>query len=88
MLRTMLLLGCLLTLYLLGVHEPLLLLALTAVTSVVLSYFLLKGPREAMARSLAERAARRLPPEPDGHRPLADADALDEDREAGGGRAG
>ncbi|MEO7745343.1 MAG: DUF4229 domain-containing protein [Actinomycetota bacterium] len=71
LLRTMLLFGCMLTLYLVGVHDPLPLLGLTAVTSIVLSYFVLKGPREAMARTVAEHAARRLQHEP--------VDAFDED---------
>jgi len=64
LLRTMLLFGCMLALYLLGVHDPVLLIALTGVSSIVLSYFVLKGPREAMARTVAERASRRLNDEP------------------------
>lgn len=71
LLRTMLLFGCMLALYLVGVHDPVLLIALTAVTSIVLSYFVLKGPREAMARTVAERAALRLQ-----HQPV---DSFDED---------
>ena len=73
LLRILLLLGCLLFLYLVGVRNPVLLIALTAVASITLSYFLLKGPREAMAQTLADRAARRQ------HRP--DADELAEDAE-------
>jgi hypothetical protein len=78
LLRTMLLFGCMLALYLVGVHDPLLLIALTAVSSILLSYFLLKGPREAMARTVAERAARRLE-----HQPVDsfEQDAAVEDRE-------
>ena len=70
LLRTMLLFGCMLALYLVGVHNPLELL-LTAISSIVLSYFVLKAPREAMARTVAERAARRLQHEP--------VDAFDQD---------
>jgi len=78
LLRTMLLFGCMLALYLVGVRDPLMLLALTAVTSIVLSYFVLKAPREAMARTVAENAARRLQHEPvDGY----DQDAAVEDAE-------
>jgi Protein of unknown function (DUF4229) len=58
-LRLLLLFGCLLVLWLVGVRNPVLLIALTAVVSVTLSYFLLKGPRDAMAQTLADRAARR-----------------------------
>ena len=78
LLRTLLLFGCLLALYLLGVHDPLPLIALTAVTSLVLSYFVLKAPREAMARTVAERAARRLQHQPGD---AFEQDAAIEDRE-------
>lgn len=64
LLRTMLLFGCMFALYLVGVHNPIELLVLTAVSSMLLSYFVLKGPREAMARTVAERAASRLQHEP------------------------
>ena len=79
LLRTMLLFGCLLALYLVGVRNPLLLMVLTGVTSIALSYVVLKGPREQMARDLAQRAARRMRNEP------VDAfeqDGVTEDREA------
>jgi hypothetical protein len=59
-LRLLLLFACLLVLWLVGVRNPVLLIALTAVASISLSYFLLKGPREAMAQTLADRAARRV----------------------------
>ena len=83
LLRTMVLFGCLLALYLLGVRNPVELIALTGVTSIALSYVLLRGPREAMARTVAERAARRL-------RDPADArgqDELTEDRDDDARRA-
>lgn len=78
LLRTLLLFGCMLALYLLGVRDPVLLIALTGVSSIALSYFVLKGPREQMARSLAERAGRRVQ-----HQPMDefDQDAVAEDRE-------
>lgn len=74
-LRLLLLFGCLLVLWLVGVRNPVLLIALTAVASITLSYFLLKGPREAMAQTLADRATRRS-----GHT-SSDLDAADEDAE-------
>ncbi|HEX8498463.1 MAG TPA: DUF4229 domain-containing protein [Actinomycetales bacterium] len=64
LMRTMLMFGCLLTLWLVGVRDPLYLIILTGITSIVLSYVVLKGPREQAARELAERAGRRLGPEP------------------------
>jgi hypothetical protein len=72
-LRLLLFIACLLVLWLVGVREPVLLVALTAVASLTLSYFFLKGPRDAMAQTLAARAARRQ------RRP--DADELAEDAE-------
>jgi hypothetical protein len=57
------------------VKNPVLLIALTAVLSITLSYFLLKGPRDAMAQTLADRAARRA------GQTRADIDAADEDAE-------
>jgi hypothetical protein len=74
-LRLLLLFACLLVLWLVGVKNPVLLIALTAVLSITLSYFLLKGPRDAMAQTLADRASRRA-----GHT-RADADAAAEDAE-------
>ena len=63
LLRIMLLFGCMLVLWLVGVRNPVWLLLATAVTSVALSYFVLRGPREELARQLAakvdQRAARR-----------------------------
>jgi hypothetical protein len=74
-LRLLLLFGCLLVLWLVGIRNVVLLVALTAVLSITLSYFLLKGPRDAMAQTLADRAARRT-----GHT-SADVDAAAEDAE-------
>jgi hypothetical protein len=74
-LRLLLFFGCLLLFYLVGVREPVLLIVLTAVASLVLSYFFLRGPRDAMAQTLAERAARRI-----GHR-QSDLDDAAEDAE-------
>jgi len=74
-LRLLLLFACLLVLWLVGVKNPVLLIALTAILSITLSYFLLKGPRDAMAQTLADRAARRA-----GHT-RADVDAAAEDAE-------
>jgi hypothetical protein len=74
-LRLLLLFGCLLVLWLVGVRNPLLLVVLTAVASITLSYFLLKGPRDAMAQTLADRASRRA------GRTRVDVDAADEDAE-------
>jgi antibiotic biosynthesis monooxygenase (ABM) superfamily enzyme len=68
LLRIMLLFGCMLVLWLLGawlpaLRDPVWLLFGTAVTSLALSYFVLRGPREELARQLAakvdERTARR-----------------------------
>ena len=63
LLRIMLLFGCMLVLWLVGVRDPVWLLLATAVSSVVLSYVVLRGPREELARQLAarvdERTARR-----------------------------
>ena len=64
LLRIMLLFGCMLVLWLVGVRNPVWLLFGTAVSSVALSYFVLRGPREALARQLAAkvdaRTTRRL----------------------------
>lgn len=64
LLRTMLLLGCLLTLWLVGVRDPFWLILLTGITSITLSYVVLRGPRDELARQLAARVGRRLGPEP------------------------
>lgn len=74
-LRLLLFFGCLLVLWLVGVRNPVLLIVLTAVISLGLSYVLLRGPRDAMAQTLADRAARRI-----GQR-QADVDAAAEDAE-------
>jgi hypothetical protein len=74
LLRLMLLFACLLLLWLVGVRDPKWLLVGTAVGSVSLSYFLLRGPREELARRLAERVQGRLPAER--------VDVADEDAEA------
>lgn len=80
LLRLMLLLGVLVALWLLGglwspLRDPLLLVLATAVLSVVLSYFVLRGPREAMTQQIADRVAGRLAPPP------VDDDAAAEDAE-------
>lgn len=67
LLRLMLLLGVLLALWLLGglwapLRDPLVLVLTTAVLSVVLSYFVLRAPREAMTQQIANRVAGRLGP--------------------------
>ena len=72
-LRLLLLFGCFFLLLLVGVRNPFVLIGLTAVISMTLSFFLLRGPRDAMAQTLADRAARRQ------ERP--DADELAEDAE-------
>ncbi len=82
-LRLMLLFGVMLALWLLGglvpaLRDPVLLVMFTVVVSVVLSYFVLRGPREAMTAQLAGRASGRLPAtEQD-----VDPDAAAEDAEA------
>lgn len=78
LLRIMVLFACMLVLWLVGVRDPVLLIALTGVTSIVLSYFVLKGPREAMAQTVAERAGRRLA-QPAPHDPDADAEDTEAD---------
>jgi antibiotic biosynthesis monooxygenase (ABM) superfamily enzyme len=64
LLRIMLLFGCMLVLWLLGAWLPALrnpawLLIATAVTSVTLSYFVLRGPRDELARQLAQQVEAR-----------------------------
>jgi uncharacterized protein DUF4229 len=73
LLRIMLLFGCMLVLWLVGVRDPVWLLLATAVSSVALSYVVLRGPREELARQLAARVEQRTA------RRHNDAD--DEDRE-------
>ena len=73
LLRIMLLFGCMLVLWLVGVRDPVWLLLATAVSSVALSYVVLRGPREELARQLADRVEQRTA------RRRSDAD--DEDRE-------
>jgi antibiotic biosynthesis monooxygenase (ABM) superfamily enzyme len=84
LLRIMLLFGCMLVLWLLGawlpaLRHPVWLLIATAVTSVTLSYFVLRGPREELARQLAQRVEARTA------RRRSDADIEDEelDRQLG-----
>lgn len=77
LLRLLLLTGCLLTLKLVGVDDPTLLIILTLVVSVPLSYFVLRGPREAMTRQLSERVSNRLPQD----ERSGDLDAAAEDEE-------
>lgn len=82
LLRLMLLLGVLVALWLLGglwspLRDPLLLVLATAVVSVVLSYFVLRAPREAMTQQIADRVAGRVGPAP------VDQDAAAEDAEVG-----
>ncbi len=85
LLRTMLLFGCMLTLWLVGVKDPAWLIGLTGVTSIALSYVLLKGPREEMTRLMAERAGRRLRHEPvDDHERDADIEDREDDARRGG----
>lgn len=84
LLRTMLLFGCMLALWLVGVRDPLPLLAATAATSLVVSYFVLKGPREQMTRLAAERAGKRLRHEPvDGYERDADVEDREDDARRG-----
>jgi hypothetical protein len=68
LLRILLLFGCMIVLWLVGgvfpaLRDPVWLLLGTAVISLPLSYFVLRGPREELARQLAakvdERTARR-----------------------------
>ena len=80
LLRLMLLLGVLVALWLLGglwapLRDPLWLVLATAVLSVVLSYFVLAAPRQAMTQQLAERLADRSGAHP------GDVDAEAEDAE-------
>jgi hypothetical protein len=84
LLRIMLLFGCMLVLWLVGawlpaLREPVWLLIATAVTSVALSYFVLRRPREELARQLAQRVEDRT------RRRRTDADIEDEelDRQLG-----
>jgi RsiW-degrading membrane proteinase PrsW (M82 family) len=84
LLRIMLLFGCMLVLWLVGawlpaLRNPVWLLIATAVTSITLSYFVLRGPREELARQLAQRVEDRT------RRRRTDADIEDEelDRQLG-----
>jgi RsiW-degrading membrane proteinase PrsW (M82 family) len=84
LLRIMLLFGCMLVLWLVGawlppLRDPVWLILATAVTSVTLSYFVLRGPREELARQLAQRVEDRT------RRRRTDADIEDEelDRQLG-----
>ena len=75
LLRLLLLLGCLCVLWLLHLRGALL-LVVTLLVSVPLSYVVLRGPREAMTQQVADRMARRMP------QPGADVDTTAEDAEA------
>ncbi len=86
LLRLMLLLGVLVALWLLGglwapLRDPLWLVLATALLSVVLSYFILAAPRQAMTQQLADRLAARPGAVP------VDVDAEAEDAEVEGGSA-
>jgi hypothetical protein len=74
-LRLLLLLGVLCVLWLVGLRGALL-LVVTLVVSVPLSYVVLRGPREAMTQQVAERMARRM------QEPGPDVDTAAEDAEA------
>lgn len=61
-LRLLIFFGCLILFWLLGLRSPdqqLLLLGLSAVVSLVLSYFLLRRPRDEFAEKIADRVERR-----------------------------
>ena len=84
LLRIMLLFGCMLVLWLVGawlpaLRNPVCLLIATAIASVTLSYFVLRAPREELARQLAQRVEARTA------RRRSDADIEDEelDRQLG-----
>ncbi len=83
-LRLGLFVAALLVLFLLGARELVALVG-AAVISLLLSYVLLRGPREAAARAVAERTRARLgePPaegeQPAARRPRLDDDAVAED---------
>ena len=84
LLRIMLLFGCMLVLWLVGawlpaLRNPVWLLIATAIASVTLSYFVLRAPREELARQLAQRVEARTA------RRRSDADIEDEelDRQLG-----
>ena len=82
LLRLLLLLGCLIAVWLiadaLGLHDPILVFLIAAVVSVALSFFLLRGPREAMTREVTDRLASRTAQHerPDDVEEDAEADAL------------
>jgi hypothetical protein len=79
LLRLLLLFAVLILLWLVG-FRGLLLIVLTLVVSVPLSYFVLKGPRTAMTQQLADRMAAR-------GGPVTDPDAEAEDAQAERGSA-
>jgi hypothetical protein len=62
--------------YLLGARG-LLLLVLSLLVSLALSYVLLRGPRQDVARALQERTERRLPPRRPGVDEAAEDAAVD-----------
>ena len=86
LLRLMLLFACLIVVWLVfqafGWHDPLLLLLVTAVLSVLLSYVVLRGPRLALTQQIADRAAAQA-----GGLPDRDAEAEDAEADATAGSA-
>ncbi len=79
LLRMLILFICLLTLWLAGVREPTWLMVGTAISSVTVSFFALRGPREELARQVAQRVAGRLPSaeEPHSDEDIEDAAVAD-----------
>lgn len=83
LLRLLLLFGVMIAIWLLGglvpaLRDPVLLVLFTTVVSVVLSYVVLRGPREAMTAQFASRVSGRLPArdvDPDTAAEDAEADA-------------
>jgi hypothetical protein len=84
LLRILLFSGCLLILWLIGLRDPTWLMLGTAVTSVTLSFFLLRAPREQLAHRLAERVSGRLPGDPGDAGERLPGDAGAEDAEVDG----
>ncbi|MGL4173077.1 MAG: DUF4229 domain-containing protein [Actinomycetota bacterium] len=70
LMRLLVLAACLLLLWLIGVRDPRWLLLGTAFMSVLVSFFALRGPREELARRLADRVQGRL----DSDRELSEVD--------------
>ncbi len=59
-LRLLVFFSCLLILWLIGVRQPVWLLAATALSSTLISAVALKGPRDQLARQLEHRIKGRL----------------------------